>query len=193
MAAGFGAPLIFNDPGVGAFGNWVLAAWQLALRAPNADRYAVFQDDVLACKGLRTYLEKSPYPDKGYLNLYLMDGTISKEGVSWGWLPAHPQERGKGAQGLVFNNDALHALLAQQYLVDHPKAVRSPTSNLDGAVTTALANAGWREWVHYPSLLQHMNEGTTIISNRGNHDHTAPTFPGEGVDIGELIKGATTT
>jgi hypothetical protein len=61
----------FHYPAVRLYGNWILALWELFLRNPGAQRYALFQDDLLACTNLRQYLERVPYPKGGgYLNLF---------------------------------------------------------------------------------------------------------------------------
>ena len=184
--AGFDTPRLFVDRGLLAFGNWALAAWELYIREPRADFYAIFQDDILACRGLRGYLERSS-PKAGYLNLYLIE---DQPVPTLGWF--HALRHGKGAQGLVFSNNALCRLLSQSEFVLHPRAVRSSTSNIDGTVFRAMHNAGLKEWAHNPSLLQHINEGSTIVSTRGDHNHTAPTFPGEEVDINELCSNSHT-
>lgn len=185
-AAGFDKPWLFVDgcfehglpewvpafgntcrmPAVRTFGNWVLAAWELYIRNPRADRYAIFQDDLIACKNLRKYLELCPYPDHGYLNLYLFPCNHLDQ---FGWYPANQQ--GKGAVGLVFDRPALQELLASEHMVLRPpdRTLRpvggdwtKGQANIDGAVVTALRKAGWREFVHYPSLLQHTGDASTM-------------------------------
>ena len=63
-------PITYRLPNVGAFGNWLLAAWEIYIRQPQAQMYAIFQDDVVLCRGVRQYLETCEYPQRGYLNLF---------------------------------------------------------------------------------------------------------------------------
>src|ERR1700728_2616698 len=58
-------PYMSRCPKIGAYGNWVLGLWELLLRNPDAERFAMFQDDLIASKRLRQYLEGCPYPDRG--------------------------------------------------------------------------------------------------------------------------------
>src|SRR5688572_9885654 len=75
--AGFDKPVLFVDdcpntalwrdefklevvprfPRIRTFGNWTLALLELTIREPYADRYALFQDDLVTYPHLRQYLE----------------------------------------------------------------------------------------------------------------------------------------
>jgi hypothetical protein len=156
-----------------AWGNWVLAVWELYLRRPDADRFAVFQDDLMACRGLRTYLDHCPYPARGYWNLYtFMENEQLVEGKPEGWLLS-PQT-GRGAVALVFNREAVTTLLRQPAVVDHAQDSQFGKRKIDGTVSDAMRGAGWQEWVHNPSLVQHVGEVSTL----GPKHHTlrAKTF-----------------
>src|SRR5262245_20355574 len=76
--AGFNNPRVFIDgdyssmclgectivrryPRIGVFGSWYLGMLELYLRDPDYDRYAIFQDDILASTSLRAYLDACPY------------------------------------------------------------------------------------------------------------------------------------
>jgi hypothetical protein len=190
--AGFPAPVLYVDgPGLTeamtaydvvvrpqrrrTVGNWVLGMWELYLRDPQADRYAMFQDDLLAVANLRQYLEGCKYPRNGYLNLYTFPEN-EKDAVGW-----HPSNQlGKGAVGLVFSNDALRVLLSSQHLVDKPTDPVKGHRNLDGCIVSAMSKAGWKEYVHMPSLLQHADDGVSSMGNR-RHEQ-ASSFPGEATD-----------
>lgn len=77
----FSLPLTNRFPRVGAYANWLLSASELLARNPQADRFAIFQDDIITYKNLKKYLESIPYPETvmsgnyrskmpGYWNLY---------------------------------------------------------------------------------------------------------------------------
>ena len=75
LEAGF-KPQIFKEPGVsldpkffkygvtarprrlGAWNNWLSSLHELRNKNPDADAYAIFQDDVVLCKDIMTYLEQ---------------------------------------------------------------------------------------------------------------------------------------
>lgn len=192
--AGFPSPHIFIDgqgevPGyevtcrtskVRAYGNWMLAAWELYVRCPSADRYAVFQDDLVTYRNLRQYLEQAPYPEKGYLNLYTFR---QNEKAKRGWYESN--QLGKGAVALVFSNEALRTLLAQQYIVDRPLNPNRGHKAIDGGIVSAYKLVGWKEYVHNPSLVQHTGDVSAI----GNSKHEkAPSFRGEDFDATVLLK-----
>lgn len=176
------------------------------VKNPKADRYALFQDDFVAVKNLRQYLEKCKYPERGYWNLYTAFGkeenrTGGNERVIKGQKPGWYEgalvtervtnkdrlQAGLGAVALVFNNEAVSILLTSPSMRDKPKAVdkRIRYRKVDGGIVTAMNLAGWREYVHNPSLVQHI--GT--MSSCGNREHPqALTFPGVEFDALDLLK-----
>jgi len=172
-----------RDSQVGAFGSWLLAAWELYIREPQAQMYAIFQDDLVMCRGVKEYLEKIEYPKKSYLNLFTF---ADNESFVWG----QPQEwcksdqLGKGGLALVFDHEAITTLLQQSHMVHKPQLPKG-YKNLDGAVQHALvAQAGFTEYVHNPSLVQHTGEVGTL----DNPKHPlAKTFPGEQFDARSLL------
>ena len=150
----------FRHPQIGAYGNWLLALWELHIREPNVDRFALFQDDITVCLGLRSYLERCPYPGQSYLNLCTYP--VNQELIESmghdsdpGWYPSN--QKGKGAQALVFSNEAVQQLLKQPELVEHVHTVvHRQKRNIAGAVLTAFKRIGWQEYVHYPGLVDHV-------------------------------------
>lgn len=176
-AAGFGDPIVFVDGShgeaagvprashravlLGAYGNWIVAAWELYLRSPYAERYAIFQDDLEAAAGLRHYLEQCTYPRRGYWNLYAAPENCDLlAGRPSGWHRSN--QRGLGALGLVFDNRTLRLLLADRHMVRRVRDERRGRKNIDGAVLWALRRHGVREYVHRPGLLQHTDEVSTL-------------------------------
>ena len=203
-AAGFDAPRLFVDgdrdghewtrlgcevtfrcPAVRTFGAWWLAAVELYLREPHADRYAVFQDDMVACRNLRSYLEMSTYPERAYLNLFT-DPSNTRDAVGWSesaTLGDCVSQGGRGAVALVFSNEALRTLLSHKHFVDRPLDLDRGHRAVDGGIVTAMNKAGWREHIHNPSLVQHTGD----VSSMGNMPHIpAPSFPGESFDATTL-------
>lgn len=192
--AGFPKPSLFQDGDgpkrVGAFGNWVLSAWEMYLTRPDADFYLLVQDDVVFCTGVRAYLEAmlDPAATDRYWNLYSTPETAAGT-TGFSPSPTLPVggQVGRGALALVFTAPVLRLLLSSPHLTAKA-ASGDPLSrkNVDGAVVTALNKAGVAEHVSTPSLVQH--EG--IISTLGHRPGVkTPLFPGEGFDAGTLLRG----
>jgi hypothetical protein len=181
----FNLPMTSHSPGVRVFGNWYLALLELYVREPGASRYAIFQDDIIACRNLKDYLDKVPYPDKGYWNLYTVPKNqerMPKTGATGFYLS---NQMGRGALALVFDRITVTTLLSQPDFVQHPQDVTGGWRNVDGSVVTSLAKASWKEYVHHPSLVQH----TGIDSSIGNaYKADAESFPGETFNALELLQ-----
>lgn len=184
-------PITPHMPPLGAYGNWILALWELLIREPDAHRYALFQDDLVACRNLRHYLERCHYAERAYWNLYLFPHPYQQEpprrfergGYQHGWFSSN--QKGRGALGLVFSRDAVCALLNHAHMVLKPISSHRPTSCIDGAVSEAMRDLRWTEYVHYPSLLQHT--GTKSAIGNGQHQQTA-SFRGEDFDALSLLE-----
>jgi len=180
-------------------GNWHLTLLELFIRQPNADRYAVFQDDFVTVKGLRTYIESSPWPGKGYLNLYTFPSNQAVAPLDSGgrvgrWYEArllnsgsgeHRLQTGRGAVALVFNQESALAILGSTEFLSRPLDPNRGHRAVDGGVVTALNKLGFREYVHDISLVQHTGD----VSSMGSKPHPkAKSFPGETWDAMELLK-----
>jgi len=202
--AGFGEPRLFVDgcddpreyeayqrpvtcrpnPPLKIVGNWILALWELYLRDPYADRYALFQDDILAVGSLREYLTVCAFPDKGYLNLYTFKENAQLTQFQPGWHKSN--QRGLGALGLVFNRDGLQTLLGSPVTVAKPTFAQKDKNwkCIDGGIVEAMKQAGWREYIHNPSLLQHQ----CVPSSLGNkYFKPIDSFPGEEFNAMEFL------
>ncbi len=206
-----GLSVTVRQPSVKAFGNWLLGMWELHLREPHADRYAMFQDDLIAVKHLRRYLEQCGWPspsgtgDRGaYLNLYTFS---TNEQIIAGESPGTWHEAGlildnnrlrrqtgRGALALVFEREGLRALLSAKGMVMKLTELDRPHKGIDGTVVTVMNAAGWREHVHQPSLVRHTGLTSAIRSADCGTEMPCPyapdqTFPGEHVDAMEFLSG----
>lgn len=176
-------------PNIRTYGNWILSLAELYLRNGDADRYAVFQDDFVTYRNLRKYLEKVTYPPKGYLNLYTFpqnQDAFPRLGQTARFRSGFFQsnQRGWGALALVFNREAVNILLSSHHMVERVMDMQRGWRAADGAVVTAMKKAGWKEYVHNPSLVQH----TGHISAMRNRQHPdAVSFLGEDYDALEIL------
>lgn len=185
----FGLEVSSRSPTVRAYGNWMLALWELYLRDCQADRYAIFQDDFVTYRNLRDYLESCEYPKRGYWNLYTFNSNhilTPLEGKYVGWFKSN--QFGRGAVALVFDLLTVQTLLASRHMVDRVLDPKRGHCKIDGGIVEALKKEGWTEYVHNPSLTQHLGEVSAI----GNPKHQqAPHFKGESFDARELLKVVT--
>lgn len=223
-AAGFADPRLFVDgdpdagswraefdlevtarhPATNAAANWWLSLVELYVRDPHADRFAIFQDDIALPKNLKAYLDANPWPEPGYTNLFSFrenDG-LAKDRRGWFEGAALPQsgtdvlwQSGRGALALAFSNEAVRVLLSSRHMADRPACPIYGHRRLDGGVVTAMNKAGYREYVHGPSLVEHRGLVSTI-SKEGKGPGEKPkvwrtnatTFPGEGFDALLLLE-----
>lgn len=199
----FGLEVTVRGSNLKTFGNWILSLWELYIRNPLADRFALFQDDVVTYRNTRQYLDRLPYPERGYLNLYtFMENESIPLYKPRGFHEALPlitanaqryhgkqQQGGRSATALVFNRPAVQALLASHVVAGKPCSATYPTNRVDGAVVEALNQAGFREYVHNPSLVQHTGELSSMGHNRGGKSIYEParSFLGEEYDALELL------
>lgn len=199
----FGLEVTYRWPILKTHGNWILSIYELFIREPNAQRFAIFQDDIILCANTRAYLDSCPYPPKSYLNLYTFPANLELappgEPGRGRWYEAvslpdgcgqvyhgRMQQRGLGAVALVFDRDAVLTILQAQHMVERPMAIATYPKKVDGGIVESMNKAGFREWVHSPSLVQHVGD----VSSMGNNPHPkAPNFPGEGFDALALSQG----
>lgn len=181
----YGLDIVFRYPSIGAFGNWALALWELWIRNPSYDRYAIFQDDSICSRNLKRYLEQTTTHPNTYWNLYTFrDNESLCTPDNQGWIPS--DQKGRGAVGLVFTLEGVRSLLQSPKLPEHPRAAIKPTSGIDKVVSEHFRDIGWTEYVHNPSLVQHTGHTSTV---RNKRQLEAVTFKGEQFDLTELLDG----
>lgn len=175
---------------IGGFGNWLLAAWELYIRNPKVEYYLLFEDDIIVCKGLREYLGKCSFPSGNFfLNLYTEprnEKLVLKKDPNPinGWHLS--DQMGRGALGLLFARRFLLRLLTTERFYIHPEKPRASGAKrgLDGAISRAVRDLHGKEYIHYPSLLQHRD----CLSIQTNIDKKRPeSFPGENYNVLELL------
>lgn len=169
-----GGVVIFH-PKVGHIPNWQLCLLHLYSTQPNADRYAIFEDDLLATKNLRQYLDHTPYPERGYWNLLTHPENLLLTNGDEGWHLSN--QRGRGAVGLVFNREIARAILSSHIFLD-----RSACGSVaaDGMVMDSVHILGYREHIHFPTLLQHVGGNQSTM---GHQYGEMPAWRGEEFDL----------
>lgn len=175
---------------LGVIGNYMTALWELYVRNPLADRYAIFQDDIVLCKNLRGYLDSLPLPEDHYWNLFtFMENEKLIKGKQ-GFVKS--SQYGRGAVALVYPRLAVVEILSSRSLVMKPQAANKKiaTKRIDGGICTAICKSHGQaqthtEYVHAPSLVQHLGLKSTL----GNDNQPqAQSFPGEDFDCLTLLE-----
>lgn len=168
-------------------GNYILALYELVLRHPKAHCYVIFQDDIICCKGLREYLDNCEFPDKGYFNLitYPQNEALRRSYLNeneTGWYPSN--QMGRGAQGLIFSYDGALTLLSSKAMIDRYETPKG-YQNMDGGIIHVMRRAGFTEYVHYPSLINHIGDSSTVGHPK---QPTIGSFRGEDWDVMQLLR-----
>lgn len=189
-------------PSLRAVGNWITSLWTLYVLDPSAHRFAIFQDDVTLCLGVKEYLDAIPWTDRSYRNLYTSEHNerIAAKSPQGSWQESYvlncgPDGRGpdpeqwqtgKGALALVFDGEAVLKLLSSHGVANKPQDLINGHHRLDGMVVNAMNQAGFRELVHCPSLCQHAGQHDSSMG----HDPRplARSFPGEGFDARTFLR-----
>ena len=194
-------PLTVRYPAVKCHAHWHLSFLQLFETDPTADYYALFQDDFVCYRNTREYITRSPCPEKGYMSL--LTNTATNEPIiagkpygTWheGGLTNRPEsnpnlwQAGRGAVALVFNREAAYELLSSPKMVEHATDTNRGWRKVDGAIVNAMNQAGYREYIHCPSLAQHTGHPPETSTTRSLPIPLAATFLGEGVDALEFLK-----
>lgn len=193
--------LTFRYPKLNCWGNFIHSLHELYTRNPGADRYAMFQDDIICSRNLKRYLELVPMPNGGqsYLNLYTFrenESIIANKPT--GFVEATPlntsrgggnyhgkqQQAGRSASALVFTAEGVRVLLSSRHsIMKGTAAGQRGWRFVDGGVVEAMNQANYWEHVHNPSLVQHIGDLSTL----GNRNSKATTFLGEGFDCLTLL------
>lgn len=180
----FNLRVVNRFPIVKPYGNWLLAVWEMHIREPRADRYAIFQDDVLACYNLAGYLSENPFPEKGYWNLYTNPWNERDIRHSVGWHKS--VMNGRGALAYIFDRPAILALLSAELTTSHPQDQFKGHRAIDYVVYEALKSKGFTEYVHYPSLVQHIGSGASTIGHTTGDD--SESFRGANFDAMKFLR-----
>lgn len=192
----FGFNFTLHSTNIRAFGNWYLALGELYIRNPHANRYALFQDDIILCSDLREYLELSQYPDKGYMNLmtfpqneaekfnYFPKETPEEKMI--GWYPSN--QKGKSATGYVFDRNTVLEILRSEHMQRRMQDEKKGHQNIDGALSDTLRMRGYTEYVHSPSLIRHIGTETTMGRNHPQKQPLDLSFRGENWSALDVLK-----
>lgn len=183
-----GLPTTCRYPALRTAHNWTASLYELYLREPDAERFAIFQDDVVLSRNVKRYLDKytyGRYNEPCYWNLHSFpcNEELRPSGLERGFYESN--QLGKSALALVFSRDAVVKLLANEYTIMRPQDLNKGYQSVDGGIVSALKNVGYKERVHWPSLTQHIGQ----VSSMGHPEYPqSQSFRGEDFDCMELLK-----
>ena len=165
----------------GAFSNWLLGLTELVQRQPKATWYAMFQDDLVLCRGVRERVESLDW--SGVLSLYQSVHHRSDK------TRLYTGGRGfVGALGLVFDRETAHKLISSDLGVSHRLRRTRQNDWIDGAVGQWCKQNDVTLWIHGPSLCQHIGDTSTL----GHSERPTEKFVGEDFDATTLPVSAIT-
>lgn len=160
---------------IGAFGNFVLACWELYIRSPQSDFYFMFQDDVQLAFSLDWFLglEIAERTDCWW-NFYTTRETFVVRGNKGeavrtlaspvGW--SESAQRGQGALAMAFPNRVLRKILNATRLTMNCLHPTKGNRDVDGAISDAMRAEKIVELCHTPSLAYHIGEESAIGHGR---------------------------
>lgn len=164
-----------RTPAAGAFSNWWLSLQELVSRSPNAKWYALFQDDVILCQGVRERVEQ--LDPKGMLSLYQSFHHPNQKMEEF-------QEGKKfvGALALVIPQSVAHKMVSSSFGLAHRLMKNRQNDYIDGGVGQWCQENKIPLLIHGPSLAQHIGETSTL----GHREPASATFVGEQFDAKSL-------
>jgi hypothetical protein len=176
-------------PRMGTVFHWHRTLLDMYSADPWSEYYAVFQDDIRCVKGLKDYILFSQIPQNSYINLLtFMENEEIIHDRQPGWMEAYRgksgYQRGRGAIALVFRHHVVEMLLSSRRFITRRHDAQLGNVALDGAVLGALAECSVSEFIHNPSLTQHVgiesSMGNPWNSNESDTRYAhAKSFPGE--------------
>ena len=84
----------------------------------------------------------------------------------------------------MFSLDAIIVLLTSAHMIDRPQCPKRGFKAVDGGIVDSFRKAGWKEYVHNPSLVQHTGLSSSMGSKR---QPLSKCFLEENYDATELI------
>ncbi|HWB11887.1 MAG TPA: glycosyltransferase [Pirellulales bacterium] len=174
-AAGFTPVHVFAEPGswipqtagdlrvaiherrLGNLTNFYNALATLLEQAPDADAFAIFQDDVRVAEGTRAWCEAEFWPGGGGLVSLFTPRPHARPQTGWHLL-LPGANRICGAQAIVFRRDVLRSFLADPLVV---RSLHTSRSHDDAIVGGWTARQRLSIAYHTPSLVRH----TGVVSS----------------------------
>ena len=161
---GFEPPVVFADLGKKCdIWNWHRAMSFLVSTYPDANAYAIVEDDVVFAKDIRFYLEKTLWPNvksDGCICSIFTPTCYAKE-ERW-----HILNRGRDtwmSQFRIYHPKAAHRMIHE---IHEFADFSSPERQNDGVIGEWASRHDVDIWFHNPSLVQHLGMGLTTYETK---------------------------
>ncbi len=159
--AGWSDCRVFPDTAAGgAWRNWIESLAACVRACPGADAFAMVQDDVVFCRGLRRYLEQTLWPAAKPVALCSPFTPAAYREPRQGWhVRRPPPDRFLvAAQMWILPPESARAIVGDLGRVEAHKGI-------DGRVGAWASRTGRSIWYHTPSLAQHIADTNSAIGN----------------------------
>lgn len=156
-------PLTQHRETLGCWPNYYMALQELLTRQPDADAYAIFQDDIIVAKGTREYLERALWPTEtcGVVSIYC-SLAYAQEKPGWYTLD---QKWVWGACAFIFPRDQLVHFLSNNAIHWRLSGRAGGVRNIDIVVGNWAKEHSRPVWYCSPSLVQHIGNASTLWDN----------------------------
>jgi len=157
--AGFAGPRILDDVDrQGPWPNWLRAVQALLREHPEAEALLICQDDIVLCRDLRQYLDRTLWPGPAVaLCSPYCPGPYRQKRPGW-----RRQQRGWALVGALCW--ALPRRAAEAVLEDLGEV--AARSRIDARVGRWAAQTGRSVWYHSPSLVQHIGNRNSALGDK---------------------------
>lgn len=136
----------------GCWTNWAFSLRDLFASEPGADYYCIFQDDIVFCKNIESYLGTLELPK--IFSIFKPSIYLKNEGC-WS-----KQDRGPAL--LMAQTFFIHTSLVSSLLKDKIAWKVPGNKQIDNRVGRWAKEKGQQVYYHCPSLCQHIGETSTI-------------------------------
>lgn len=203
--SGIEAEIVQRRAKLGVVVNWIQGLQDLLARFPDAQALAMFQDDILLCKGVREFLEHDLWPrrDSGVVSLYCPNAK-GYERESFTGTRRISQKNLIGACAMVVPRHVAELIVTGQhrnkwrgFAEGGQSAINDPArwKALDAFIGHALAAAGLSADFYDPSLVQHIGKTSTLYGKlsihakrQGREFRRSKRFPGEDAKASEVYR-----
>lgn len=157
----------------GCWTNWIYSLQFLFVSEPGSDYYCIFQDDIVFCKNIESYLGTIELPKIFSIfkpNIYLKNEDI--------W-----SKQDRGGMLWMAQTFFIHSSLVPSLLRDKKCWKLPGNKQIDNRIGVWAKEKGQQVYYHCPSLCQHIGETSTIWNSDLSNYRSADDFVGEDFNL----------
>lgn len=169
--------VVLRSETLGGWKNFYYGLSELVEKYPKVDCYGMIQDDVVFCKGIRSYLEKTLWPSKDCGMVSVYNPECYGKNKPRGWFEINVGNALWGNLAVFFKPS-----VAKKFVL---KNIHSSDYHIDNTIGQFLKDNKTPPYYHTPSLAQHIGHDTTIWakSNTVSGSRMASDFVGEDYNV----------